>query len=331
MGSVTPLLAVIPLLQQHGHEIFFVGTPRGPEGELVRLRNIPFTTLVAPKLRRYFSLRTVFFPFELLLGLMQAVRILLQWKPDVMVTAGGYVAVPLGWVGWVLRVPLVVHQQDIKPGMANILLQPMATKMTVSLHESLAFFPKAKTQWIGNPVRNLTPTTSSFALDATVPTVLIMGGGTGAAAINNLVHEELCAYANVLHLTGKGKSGPAILHPRYHVFPFLDEELPEAYAKADVVVGRAGLGTMSELSALGKAAIIIPLPRTHQKANAQLLQRKNAAIVLAQKKLTPQLFTQEVHQLLTSPRRRDQLAINIRKLMPAHAAADFAATIEGIQ
>lgn len=330
LGSVTPLLALIPTLLDHKHEILFVGTARGPEGAMIRARNIPFRHIVAPKLRRYISWRYILIPFELCIGIVQSARCLWRWKPDVIVTAGGYVAVPLGWIGWVLRIPLVVHQQDVRPGIANIYLQKMASVITVVFKESLVFFQRSKTQWVGNPVRDMNPTTHVFRLDANVPTVLIMGGGTGAQAINDYVSEDLCSFANVIHITGRGKSGPRITNPRYHELAFADEEMNEAYHCADVVVSRAGLGVITELAALGKPAILIPMPDTHQEENAKLIQRYNACVVCDQKLLNSRTFIAAVFELVRAPRRREVLSRNIKTLMPPHAIERMVAIIEAL-
>lgn len=287
MGSVSPLLAVVPHLQKDGHTLQFVGTYTGPEKPFIEKAGVPFTPIVAPKFRRYLTWRHLLLPFELLIAVLQAAIVLLRFRPDVIVSAAGFVAVPLVWVGWLFRIPALIHQQDIQPSLSNKLMQPFAKKITVAFEESLKHFPKDKTVLTGNPVRDLTPTTHEFGdLDADYPTVLIFGGGTGAQAINQLVSEELCEFANVIHITGKGRGGGHITHPHYHAYEILREEMKEALHVADVVVARAGIGTITELAALGKPAIIIPMPNTHQELNAQMLKKYNAAIVLNQEEVT---------------------------------------------
>lgn len=327
LGSVEPLLAVIPQLQKK-HQIFFVGTNFGPEAELIHQFKIPFASIIAPKFRRYFSLWHILIPFEMIIGLFQATRIILRIKPDVIVSAGGFVGVPLIWMGWVFRVKSIIHQQDIKPGLANILTHLFANLITVNFKESRRFFSKNKTQCIGNPARDLTVQTNELQLDKNFPTVLIMGGGTGAQAINDLVNPTLCEFANVIHITGKGKTAYNINHPRYFKFELLTITLNEALNKADLVVARAGLGTITELAALAKPAIIIPLPNSHQKDNARLLNQRQAAVVVEQEALNSDKFIKLVRELLTNHQKKEELSKNIHTLYNPEATVTFVRLIQ---
>lgn len=321
MGSVTPLLATAERLTQH--ELHFVGTRRGPEGAVIRERGNEFTAIMSAKFRRYISPWQLLVPFQLLVAMWQSWRVLRRVKPDVIVGAGSFVDVPVVWVGRLLRIPCIIHQQDVQPGLAITLMAPFASTITVAFEESLHDFPRA--EWIGNPVRDLTPTTSAFTLDKSVPTVMIMGGGTGAQAINELVTSELCESANVIHVTGHAREGKMehIDHPRYHKREFLGEEMKEALQKADVVVSRAGLGSITELAALHKPSIIIPMPQSHQERNAQLLTQEGAAIVLDQHALTPDTFRDTIVQLIEDSNRQEQLRTAIGALMPEDATAQF--------
>lgn len=307
LGSVSPLLAVLPQLQKDGHEVRFIGTRDGPEQELVEAAGVSFSSIATAKLRRYFSGWNLLTPFQFAIAIFQACIKLLAWRPDLIVSAGGFVSVPLVWAGRIFGVPSIIHQQDLEPGLANKLMVSSASKITVAFEDSLKDFPAAKTAWTGNPVRDLTSTTNEFELDSDFPTVFITGGGTGAQAINDLVSDKLCEFANVIHLIGKGKTATKINHQRYHGREFLVDEMMEAYEKADLVVARGGLGTISELAALGKAAIIIPLPDTHQEKNAAFLAKHQAAIVLDQTELTPEEFGERIKKLLADPEQRAEL------------------------
>ncbi|MBI2411290.1 MAG: UDP-N-acetylglucosamine--N-acetylmuramyl-(pentapeptide) pyrophosphoryl-undecaprenol N-acetylglucosamine transferase [Candidatus Kerfeldbacteria bacterium] len=309
LGSVSPLLALVPQLRKRGAQMTFVGTRRGPERLFVEKEGLRFVWITAPKFRRYFSWRYLFVPAELLLSLCQSLWLLLRVRPNIIVSAGGFVSVPIIWVGWLLRIPSVIHQQDIQVTLSNKLVQPVVKKITVAFEDSLKYFPHRKTEWIGNPVRDLTPTTDSIHLDAKFPTVLIFGGGTGATAINELVSEQLCDFANVIHVTGSGRIGKMqpIHHPRYHGYELLGEEMKEALHKADIVVARAGLGTISELAALGKPAIIIPIPGTHQEQNAAMLQQHHATIIINQQTMTTHAFNAAIHELLQDSHRQKEL------------------------
>jgi UDP-N-acetylglucosamine--N-acetylmuramyl-(pentapeptide) pyrophosphoryl-undecaprenol N-acetylglucosamine transferase len=333
LGSVSPLLAVADRLRADGHQLAFVGTAGGPERAVVEAAGISFSSLTAPKLRRYFSFRHLLIPFELGFGLCQAARLLRRLKPAVIVSAGGFVSVPLVWVGRWRRIPAVVHQQDLEPGLANRLMAKAAARITVAFEESRAGFARfaEKVVWTGNPVRSLTPTTTTLSIDSAFPTVFVTGGGTGAQAINALVTPALCERANVIHLTGRGRAVHDFTHPRYLAREFLGAEMAEAFAKADLVVARAGLGTISELAALGKAAMIIPMPDSHQQRNADLLARHQAAVVVDQATLTPENFTAQVLALLADRGRRAALGQAIHALAQPDAGERFVQAIYDAQ
>lgn len=300
-GSVTPLLAVAEQLKQH--ELFFVGTPHGIERQLIS--DMTYLTLPAGKWRRYFSLRNVIDPFVIIMAFYRAWYLMLKYRPNVVVSAGGFVSVPLVWAAWWCNIPVVVHHQDIRMSLATRLMKPFASLLT-------------KASDIGNPVRSLTVTTNSLQIDSSVPTVLIMGGGTGAEAINDLVTPELCKRYNVIHITGPDKTSAFSKQlqrsPRFYGFELLVREFPEALHKADVVVCRAGFGTISELASLGKASIIIPIPHSHQEDNAQFIEQHKAALVLSQSNLTPQNLIETIQQALVQ---RVQLEKNMKQLLPS--------------
>ncbi len=298
-GSVTPLLALAEQLKSH--ELWFVGTKTGVERQLVT--GMTYLTLPAGKWRRYFSLHNLVDPFIILWAFFQAWFYLLKYSPAVVVSAGGFVSVPLIWAAWWCNIPTVVHHQDRRLSLATRLMKPFASVLT-------------KASDIGNPTRLLKSITDTIQLDSAVPTVLIMGGGTGAQAINDLVSTKLCDDYNVIHVTGAGKMKQSIKHHRYHQFEILTEGFAEAIHKADVVVCRAGFGTISELAALGKAAIIIPIPQSHQEDNAKWLAQHHAAVVLSQANLTPQKLTEAIQETM---RKKIQLEESIKQLLPVNA------------
>jgi UDP-N-acetylglucosamine--N-acetylmuramyl-(pentapeptide) pyrophosphoryl-undecaprenol N-acetylglucosamine transferase len=230
----------------------------------------------------------------------------------------------------VRNIPSLIHQQDVQLGLANFLMTSCAAKITIAFKESAKHFPASKTTWTGNPVRDLTPTTKSIVLDSGMPTVLIFGGGTGAQAINQLVTEQLCLSANVIHSTGTGKIAHPITHARYHSFEILQEEMKEALAKADVVVCRAGLGTITELAALKKPAIVIPMPDTHQEHNAKLLADARAAVVLDQRQLTAEKLSAAVVYLLNDHAKQGELSHNIAQFYRSDAAGRIAEIVSSL-
>lgn len=320
LGPVTPLLALVPGLRAAGAQVFFAGTPDGPEKALVNAMHIPFRSVPAPRFRRYVTWHHILVPLELVRSLIQARRLLNDWKPQVIVSAGGFVSVPIVWMASGRNIPTVIHQQDVRPGLANKLMERFADYITVSFPSSVDDFHGRSTEWVGNPVRDLKPTTHAFKLDEKFPTILIFGGGTGAQALNEMVRPEWCERANVIHVTGEGKTAHPIQHPRYHKFQLLEEEMKEALAKADIVVSRSGLGTISELAALKKPAIIIPLPKSHQEDNAAWLKKNRAAVVLKQSEVTAESLLEQIDLLLKDHHLRTQLGEHIGELYRPDAA-----------
>lgn len=324
LGSVTPLIALVPHLRSLNHEMVFIGTPHGPERDIVATADIPFYSMGAPKFPRYLDWSYFLFPYKFVSSLISAWRLLTETKPDVHVTAGGYVSLPIAWVAWVRRIPTVVHQMDVQPGLANRFIAPIAKRISVTFEQQRESFSYMQVDWTGNPSRALYPgdiSTLGIERDPTVPLVLIMGGGTGAQGVNDLVSEALCERAQVVHITGRGKEGPKISHERYHAFDFVNQEMPALLHASDLVVSRAGLGSITELAALGKPSIIIPMPNSHQEANAQLLDDAGAAVVAEQGSLTPQSFAQLVESVLQDSEQQAQLSTAIRALMPEDAVA----------
>ncbi|MFA6215504.1 MAG: UDP-N-acetylglucosamine--N-acetylmuramyl-(pentapeptide) pyrophosphoryl-undecaprenol N-acetylglucosamine transferase, partial [Patescibacteria group bacterium] len=285
--------------------------------------------------RRYFSWQNFFDPILIIFGFFQALAIILKFKPQAVISAGGFVAVPVTWAAWLCRRPVLILQQDIRPGLANKLMARFASIIAVAFPKSLADFPGPKTVLTGNPVRPEILTGSReagykfFNFDPQLPTVLILGGGTGALSINRLVAgsiAELVKFCQVIHLTG-GKPIQNFSDPRYRNFDFLTDQLKNAYAAADLVVARAGMGTLTELAALAKPALIIPLPQSHQQENATEFFRHNAIAVVNEAGLEPKDFAQAIKQLLFDQAELANLSRNIGKIMPAKAAEKIAKMI----
>lgn len=294
LGPVAPLLAVAEELAD-GNKLFWIGTARGPEAALVAKAGIPFRAIAAAKFRRYFSLWTLLDPLLFLIGLLEAIGVLITLMPDVIVGAGGYVSVPVVIAGKLLGIPSLIHQQDVLPGLANKIMAPFARAVTVAVPESAAAFDVRKTTVVGNPVRRAIEDVAlhhderrhdalrHFGFLGSKPIVLVTGGGSGASALNAAVDamlDELLAVADVLHLTGLGKRGSHGIG--YVSREVATDEMPLAYAAADVVVCRAGMSTISELLVLGIPSVVTPMPHTHQEANAEFLVQHGNAVVVGQ-------------------------------------------------
>ncbi len=338
-GSVAPLLAVAEEIKKTHPKARFllVGSKSGPEKNMAAKAGMPFVAIAAGKLRRYFSLKNLVSPLLTLAGFYQAFKILKSFKPDCVFGAGSFVQVPVVWAAWFLSIPVVLHQQDIVPSLANKLCQLAAVKMTVSFRDSLKSFSSNtglfytkdhhKVVFTGNPFRQeLKAGTKEkaakfFNLRSDLPTLLVLGGGTGAEFINKLIQKslpQLTKTVQVIHSTGRGKS-ISDKTESYHPYEFIDH-MAEAYAVADIVVARAGLSTITELSNLKKVSIIIPMPETHQQDNSWHLLQNQAAIILTQNKVTSAGFVGLIRKLLFAGDVQAMLKENIGKIMPHNSA-----------
>jgi UDP-N-acetylglucosamine--N-acetylmuramyl-(pentapeptide) pyrophosphoryl-undecaprenol N-acetylglucosamine transferase len=331
-GSVTPLLAIAEELRGRSeageYNFLWIGTREGIEKGIVEKEGIIFRTISAGKWRRYFSWQNFLDPFRIIAGFFQSLSIILKWKPDLIISAGSFVSTPVVFAGWLTRVPIVIHQLDIRPGLSNKLAAPFAKVITVTFEKTLAAYGK-KAVWTGNPIRpRLLQLYQEHRAkiksdDESLPVVLVLGGGTGAHFINELVEKsltELTGFCELIHITGKNKQIGVNTSVNYQSYEFLNlEELAWAYAAADVVISRAGMGTLTELAVLGKPTIIIPIPESHQEENTQIFHEQQAAIVLKQSELTPELFLKFIHKLLTDPPLLQELSVNIGRLMKKDA------------
>ncbi|MFH1192476.1 MAG: UDP-N-acetylglucosamine--N-acetylmuramyl-(pentapeptide) pyrophosphoryl-undecaprenol N-acetylglucosamine transferase [bacterium] len=307
---------------------------------------IKFQSIFSGKLRRYFSFKNFSDLIRIKLGFFQSIWIIFKYKPDIILTAGSFIAVPVVWAGWILRVPILVHQQDVKVGLANKLMAPFAKIITCSLERSTKDFKNKKTYFTGNFIRKkifknkVSKVSSEFDFKNNLKTVLVLGGGTGAEAVNTIIVHcipSLTKFCNIIHITG-GKTlseclrivipsgAEGSLSDRYRAYPFLNN-IEEVYSIADLVITRAGMGILSELTVLAKPVIIIPIPDSHQTANAKYFADHNAAIVLDQKKLTPDKLTETIKNLLSDKNSLKKLSDNISKIMPADGAERIAGII----
>ncbi|MFH1326178.1 MAG: UDP-N-acetylglucosamine--N-acetylmuramyl-(pentapeptide) pyrophosphoryl-undecaprenol N-acetylglucosamine transferase [Candidatus Falkowbacteria bacterium] len=366
-GSVAPLLAITDKLGQKKYKYLWIGTRKGPEREMIKAESIhpvkfsetdvlpakqfnriKFKSIVSTKFRRYFSLRTFLAPLWIIVGFIQSLFIILAFRPRWIISAGGFVSVPVVWAGWLLGRKILIHQQDAQSGLANKLMAPFAKVITVAFEKSLRDYGK-KAKWIGNPTRvgtgQFTPPNGlgcpvltkqkqkSFNLKSDLPVVLILGGGTGSMFINKLVAdslEDLIKFCQIIHVTGKGKQPDNIpvSIANYYQYDFLNfNQMAEAYQQADVVVSRCGMSTLAELSYLGKPSILIYLPG-HQEYNARIFEEYSAAIVLDQPVLEKTFFINHLKNLLDDEKLQKLLSKNIKKVLKTGASQELAKIIK---
>jgi UDP-N-acetylglucosamine--N-acetylmuramyl-(pentapeptide) pyrophosphoryl-undecaprenol N-acetylglucosamine transferase len=336
-GPVIPLIAIYKeIIKGHPSAKFFlVGTQTGPERLIAKKHNLPFFSIHSGKYRRYFSLKNIFSPLQTLIGFFQALKLLRQFRPNCIVGAGSFVQVPVVWAGWWLNIPSVIHQQDVVPSLANKLCEFPATKITVCFENSLADFSgnfgllykknhKSKVELMGNPFLSDLKTGTrkqairKLGLREDMPVLLVMGGGTGSEFINHLINHALTDFLKIIqiiHITGQRKNIDHFKHSGYIQFEFLPD-MQDAYWASDIVVARAGLSTLTELSNLGKLSIIIPMPHTHQEYNAKLLKALSAALVFDQNTITSEHLLKVIKKLLFDLKTQELLKSNISAIMP---------------
>jgi UDP-N-acetylglucosamine--N-acetylmuramyl-(pentapeptide) pyrophosphoryl-undecaprenol N-acetylglucosamine transferase len=331
-GSATPVLAVAQAVRRQAPdaEFLYVGTHGGPEAALAAAVSIPFAGVHAGKLRRYWDVQNLVDPLQVIVGVAESLGLVRRFRPHIAFAAGGFGAVPPMVAARLSGATTVIHQQDVEPGLANRLLVPFAQRITVSLASSLAHFPHRRTTVTGNPVRAEIAAADPclahqrFNLERDLPLVVVTGGGTGALALNRLVaaaSPQLVQRAQVVHLTGRGRGAPAqTTSKNYTQIEFLVDEMPHLLAAATLVVSRAGMGTLTELAALSKPSLIVPMPGSHQWANAQAFVRLGAIEVADQTALTPDRLADRILSLLADAERREQLGEALHRSMPRDAA-----------
>ncbi|KKQ40560.1 MAG: UDP-diphospho-muramoylpentapeptide beta-N- acetylglucosaminyltransferase [Candidatus Magasanikbacteria bacterium GW2011_GWA2_37_8] len=331
LGPVVPLLAITESYRAvyPKTEFIWVGTHRGPEKELIIKYNIPFFTLIAGKWRRYFSFWNLIDLFKIFIAFIKSLVFLWEEKPDLLISGGGFVSVPLHFAAALFGIPTWIHQQDVEPGLANKIMAKFATKITTALETGVNQFGYKSAEWIGNPSRDLTVEDKSisyekFNLPEDKPVIFALGGGTGSARINQMVLEALPAWPRdwqVIHLVGRER--PSELQERamevfknYHVYKFFTDEMKDAYAIADVVIARAGFATLTELAALGKAAIILPMAGTHQEANIKIFSKEQAVVAFNERTDTGLKLAQEIKELILHPEQRELLGKKLQEILP---------------
>ncbi len=245
------------------------------------------------KLRRYFSWENFKDILKIPIGIVQAFMVLRKFKADVIFSKGGYVSVPVVIAGWILRVPIICHESDLRPGLANKICFKFAKKICISFEESMKFVNKNKAVLTGNPIRNEILKGSKkkawkfTGFDGANPVILVMGGSQGARQINKLIEDNLSQLLKeyqIVHIRGAGEMNIKLEHKAYKQYEYLGEEMADIYAITDLVVSRGGANSLAEFGLLKKKAVILPLgldvSRGDQIENAKIFARKFGWAVL---------------------------------------------------
>ncbi|HZT06677.1 MAG TPA: UDP-N-acetylglucosamine--N-acetylmuramyl-(pentapeptide) pyrophosphoryl-undecaprenol N-acetylglucosamine transferase [Chloroflexota bacterium] len=340
-GSAAPVIAVAEALKRTcpDAEFLYLITSRGPEGEMVRAAGIPTRRVHSGRLRRYATWRNATDPFLVLAGLAEAATLARDFRPAVAFGAGGFATVPPLIAAAMARTPIAIHQQDVQPGLANRILRPFASAATIALQDTRRWSRWRNAPVVGNPVRDAMlhgsaeRARATFDLEQRRPVVLITGGGTGALRLNQLAAgaaHAILDHAQVLHLTGVGKGIPVSSNRGYRQIEFLTTEMADALAVADVIVSRAGMSALSEIAALEKPAIVLPMPGSHQVLNADALRRHDAAVVLDERACTGAELAEQVIRLLGDRDRRARLGRSLARMLPTDAADAIARGLTAI-
>ena len=310
-GHVTPNIALLPKLKELGYDIHYIGSYNGIEKELIEQFHIPYHGISSGKLRRYFSLQNLTDPFRVLKGFGEAKKLLKTLKPDVIFSKGGFVSVPVVIAGKQCKIPTIIHESDMTPGLANKLAIPSATKVCCNFPETLQHLPKEKAVLTGSPIRQELLSGSKEAalqfcgLSSDKPVILIVGGSLGSVVVNNAVRAilpELLKEFNVIHLCGKGKTDASLKNLTGYVqFEYIKQELRDLFALTDLVISRAGANAICELLALHKPNLLIPLSakasRGDQILNARSFERQGFSIVLEEEELTDSVLLNAIQKL----------------------------------
>ena len=311
-GHATPNIALIPTLQKDGHALIYIGTREGIERELVKKTGIPYYPISAGKLRRYFSFKNVTDIFRILKGYFDARSVLKREKPDIVFSKGGFVTVPVVYAAHGKKIPVIIHESDYTPGLANKLCLSRADRVCVTFASTAKHIGEEKCVVTGLPVRNelflgnRKRGLEFLGFDETRPVLLIIGGSLGAQAINEAVDaalDGLLALFQIAHIRGKGKCSPALEGKEgYRQFEYVSKELADLFHASDVVLSRAGANVIFELLALEKPALLVPLPkessRGDQVLNAEFFRQSGYAHVLAQSEITAQTLLDHLRQIL---------------------------------
>jgi UDP-N-acetylglucosamine--N-acetylmuramyl-(pentapeptide) pyrophosphoryl-undecaprenol N-acetylglucosamine transferase len=333
-GHVMPHIAMLQTYVDAGFRLAYIGSD-GIEKSLIESQKEPisFHQIQVGKLRRYISLKNVTDVFRIVIGFLQSLIILRKLRPALVFSKGGFVSVPVAYAAKLLGIPIVSHESDLTPGLANKLITPIASKLLYSFPESKPYLPEARSQLVGIPVRQkLLEGDKNRARDflgfgaEQKPTILVMGGSLGAQKINETLLEilpKLVERYQLVHVTGKGKKID-FSHANYRGFEFLNEELGDVMALCDLVISRAGANSIFEFLALKKPMILIPLEagsRGDQIQNANCFQKMGVARVVREAELGKSKLLEMIEQSLADASMFDQDSAKVPEAF-RHAASE---------
>lgn len=341
-GHVTPNLALLPHLLEEGYDVHYIGTKTGIERDMMEnLPGVTYHVIKSGKLRRYFNLKNFSDPFRVIAGIFQSAHLMGKLKPDVCFSKGGFVSVPVVIGAWLHRVPVLCHESDLTPGLANKICTRFARKVATTFPEcAQALAPKGV--FTGTPLRPMLFSGSKekglamahFTADK--PVLLMMGGSLGAQSVNAALRAalpQLLPQMQVFHICGRGNLDESLTGTEgYYQTEFLNDDLPDALATADYILSRAGSNALCEFQALGKPMLLVPYPkgasRGDQILNAASYEKRGLARVLPQEQMTPDTLYRGIMDLV---RDGDTLCDALRAAPPADGTMAVLNLIHEIQ
>ncbi|BAK46727.1 MAG: undecaprenyldiphospho-muramoylpentapeptide beta-N-acetylglucosaminyltransferase [Lachnospiraceae bacterium] len=309
-GHVTPNIALIPRLKELGYKIYYIGSYTGMEKKLIEDLGIRYYGISSGKLRRYLDLKNISDPFRVVKGYAQARTLMRKIRPDVVFSKGGFVSVPVVLAAKHKHIPVIIHESDLTPGLANKLAIPAASKICCNFPETIPHLPEGRAVLSGSPIRQELLEGSKeracqfTGLTSRKPVILIIGGSLGSVFLNNTVRRnlpELLKNFQIIHLCGKGNLDPSIRFEGYVQYEYITDELADLMALADLVISRAGANAICELLALHKPNILIPLSknasRGDQILNARSFEKQGFSYVIEEEDLTDNSFLRAVSEV----------------------------------
>jgi UDP-N-acetylglucosamine--N-acetylmuramyl-(pentapeptide) pyrophosphoryl-undecaprenol N-acetylglucosamine transferase len=327
-GHIIPNIAIIREIKKKHPDsgILYLGSKKGPEAKKIPEEGVNFKSVPAGKLRRYFSLQNIIDFIKVPFGILKAVFILKKFKPQVVFSKGGYVSLPVMYAAHLLRIPSILHESDVSPGLANKLTAKKADVICLSYPESMKYFPRdTKKVVTGNPVRDFIfkgEPENAYKITGfskNIPAILVMGGSQGASHINETVFssaKKLIKNYQLIHICGKGKTQKNISLPeefknRYKAFDYVDKELADLYSITDLAITRSGANSLAEIEALNIPAILIPLgkkaSRGDQIINAEMYKKRHPeTIIIEDENFNEEILINSINQILDNKSRHEK-------------------------
>lgn len=329
-GHVTPNIALLPSLAAAGYQVTYIGSYTGIEKQLIEDLGITYYGISSGKLRRYKSWKNLTDPFRVIAGYFQSRKLIRKIKPDIVFSKGGFVSVPVVLAASHKHIPVIIHESDMTPGLANKIAMRGATKICCNFPETLKYLPKDKAVLTGSPIRhelllgNKPAGLKLCGFNTSKPIILVVGGSTGAVKVNNAVRAilpELLKKYQVVHLCGKGKTDASLNGiDGYIQFEYISDQMRDLFAISDIVISRAGANAICELLALRKPNILIPLSanasRGDQILNANSFKEHGYSSVMTEEEITPEKLLAAVDDLYKNRQKYIDAMVQALKAKP---------------